>query len=172
MPHVVRPNFPTFYSRGSIHRSHHDGKEFLDMANLNPVPCNHAMWRAYAVAPAVTPIAFVALLAPLGIVLPLIAFLGAVVICYFVAGLLGMPIAFLLRRGNALNALTIHGAALLWGVVWSTFCTVVAIYAVVAIGGSVHSLPLTAAYSFAVMVPPVVLSGTAFWLLLKNPKWI
>ncbi len=31
------------------------------MSNLTPVPSNGEMWRAYALAPAVTPVAFIAI---------------------------------------------------------------------------------------------------------------
>jgi F0F1-type ATP synthase assembly protein I len=90
--------------------------------------------------------------------------------CYLVAGLIGMPIAFLLRRNNLLNVWTIHGAALAWGMLWSFVCTVAAIYVVAAIGGDIQSLPLTVGWFIVLMVPPVVLAGTAFWLLIKKPK--
>lgn len=90
--------------------------------------------------------------------------------CYLVAGFIGMPIAFLLRRNNSLNAWTIHGAALTWGILWSLLCTVVATYVAVVIGADIQSLPLTIGWFMALMVPPVVLAGTAFWLLLKRPK--
>ena len=144
----------------------------LTMSNLTPTPSNFDMWRAYAIAPAVTPIAFLAIVSVGGVTMPANFIASAFLVCYLVAGLLGMPIAFWLRRRKSLSAWTIHGAALAWGVLWSLFCTVSAVYVVVAIGGSIDSLPLTTAWFFALMVPPVVLAGTAFWLLLKNPKLI
>ncbi|WP_442511142.1 hypothetical protein SH528x_002809 [Novipirellula sp. SH528] len=142
------------------------------MANLVPTPSNYEMWRAYAIAPAVTPIVFVTILSIAGAAFSLPFIAAAFLVCYLVAGLVGMPIAFFLRRRNELNARTIHGAALLWGMLWSLFCEVVAISVVGAIGGSIASLPMTTAYIFALMVPPVTLSGTAFWILLKNPKLV
>jgi hypothetical protein len=140
------------------------------MANLVPAPSNHEMWRAYTIAPAVTPVTFIAIVFVAGVAIPLTIVAVGFLVCYLVAGLIGMPIAFALRRRNALNAWTIHASALLWGILWSILCLIVAIYIVVAIGGSIHSLPLTAVYVFALMIPPVVLSGSAFWLLLKNPS--
>ncbi len=137
------------------------------MANLNPAPSNHAMWRAYTFAPAVTPIVFVVLLAIMGIVVPVPAIAAVIVICYLVAGLIGMPIAFLLRRRNALNAGTIHGAAFCWGVLSTVACAATMISVAAAIGGTWDTVPLLALY-FVVIVPPVVLSGTAFWLLLRR----
>ena len=142
------------------------------MANLTPVPSNLAMWRAYAIAPAVTPLSFIALVFVGGVMLPANVIATGFLACYLVAGLIGMPIAFVLRRKNSLNALTIHSAALAWGLIWALFCTFVAVYVIAAIGGSIQSLPLTTVWFSALMVPPVVLAGTAFWLLVKNPKLI
>ena len=142
------------------------------MPNLTPVPSNHDLWRAYALAPAVTPLTFIAIVTISGVTLPGYVIALGFVACYVVAGLIGMPIAFSLRRKDSLNALTIHGAALAWGVIWALFCTFAAIYVVTAIGGSIQSLPMTIAWFSALMVPPVVLAGTAFWLLVKNPRLI
>lgn len=128
------------------------------------------MWRAYAIAPAVTPVAFIWLISLVGVTLPANVIAIGFFACYLVAGAIGMPIAFLLRRNNSLNAWTIHGAALAWGTLWSLFCTMAAIYVVAAIGGDIQSLPLLAGLFLALMVPPVVLAGTAFWVLIKNPK--
>ena len=36
----------------------------------------------------------------------------------------------------------------------------------------IQSLPLATVWVSAIMVPPVLLAGTAFWLLVKNPKLI
>lgn len=138
------------------------------MANLNPVPSNRDMWRAYAFAPAVTPLAFVALLAVVGIVLPVLVVTAGTVVCYLVAGLIGMPIAFFLRRRNGLNGYTIHGAAFCWGVLSSTISALGSICVAAAIGGTWDAVPLVVAYFSAAIVPPVALSGTAFWLLLRE----
>ena len=76
-------------------------------------PSNRAMWKAYLWSPSVAPIAFVALVLLIGIfgevfgievnpasmlILPVIALTFGVVSCYVVAGMIGMPIAFYLRR--------------------------------------------------------------------------
>lgn len=137
------------------------------MANLDPAPSIRTMWRAYAFAPAVTPIAFVVLLAVVGVVLPVAAIAAVILICYLVAGLIGMPIAFVLRRLNALTAYTIHAAAFCWGALSSVACTAAMISVAAAIGGTWHEGQLIALH-FSVIVPPVVLSGTAFWLLLRR----
>ncbi len=142
------------------------------MPNLTPVPSTHDLWRAYAIAPAVTPLTFIAIASIGGVTLPGNVIALGFITCYVVAGLIGMPIAFSLRRKNSLNALTIHGAALAWGVIWAIFCTFAAIYVVAAIGGTIESLPMTSVWFSALMVPPVILAGTAFWLLVKNPKLI
>lgn len=137
------------------------------MTNLCPEPSNGIMWRAYAVAPIATPVAFIVLLSFVGVVLPLPAIAAVTVTCYVVAGLIGMPIAFLLRRLDALNAFTIHGAAFCWGVLSSIACTAVVISVGAAIGGTWNERQLITLH-FSVIVPPVVLSGTAFWFLLRR----
>ena len=88
------------------------------MSNLTPAPSIYDMWRAYALAPAVTPLTFLAILAIGGGSLPANVIALGFAACYLVAALIGMPIAFWLRRRGSLNALTIHGAALTWGLIW------------------------------------------------------
>jgi hypothetical protein len=81
-------------------------------AGDNLSPSNRTLWRAYFWAPAVAPIAFVGLVFLVGLVapylgveinsasmllLPAIALTVGVVSCYFVAGVIGMPIAFYLE---------------------------------------------------------------------------
>ncbi len=141
------------------------------------MPSNRSLWRAYFWAPAVAPLAFVALLFLVGIVaawigveineasfimLPILALTIGVVSCYLVAGVIGMPIAFYLRRANALNGYSIHGAALCWAILFSAIC------AVAMVGGNWNELPLALCYFGAGVVPPVLLSGTAFWLLVRR----
>ena len=142
------------------------------MSNMEPVPSKELMWRAYAYAPAVTPLVFSALLFPAGVVLPIHVIAGGFLTCYLVAGLLGMPIAFCLRRKNALNGFTIQGAAFLWGLFCSILSTYVLVYITVAIGGSIQSLPFLFFMLSALIVTPVVLAGTAFWMLLRNPQLV
>lgn len=104
------------------------------MRNLNP--STERMWRAYAIAPLAAPVAFILLFwvavvvwSLLGhtvngaslVVLPMCAVTIGVAGSYLVALVLGMPIAFLLRSARLLNFWTIHGAALLWAVVFSYF---------------------------------------------------
>jgi len=82
--------------------------------------------------------------------------------------LIGMPIAFFLRHRNALNGYTIHGAAFCWGILSSVTCAAVSISVAAAIGGTWEAVPLVVADFSTIVVPPVVLSGTAFWLLLRK----
>ncbi len=138
------------------------------MANLEPVPSTGIMWRAYAFAPAAAPLSFVALLSVVGVVLPVAAIAAVTVVCYSVAGLIGMPIAFFLRSRHALNGYTIHGAAFCWGLLSSVVCAAASISVAAAIGGTWDSVPLVVAAFAAIIVPPVVLSGTGFWLLLRK----
>lgn len=145
--------------------------------NVNLAPSNRTLWRAYFWAPSVAPIAFVGLVLLVGLVaprlgveinpasmllLPAIALTVGFASCYFVAGLIGMPIAFYLRRIQLLNGYSIHGAAFCWAVFFASVC------AVVMVGGNRDELPLALCYFGFGVIPPVLLSGTAFWLLLKR----
>ncbi|MFO1064981.1 MAG: hypothetical protein U0892_14045 [Pirellulales bacterium] len=138
------------------------------MSNMTPVPNSLEMWKAYLVAPAATPLSFLLITQAFNISLPPIAIVIAFCASYVVAGVIGMPIAFTLRRLGHLNAWTIHGAAFVWGMLWSLFCLVAGIYIVIAIDGSISSMPLLVATIFGLMVPPVLLAATAFWGLLKQ----
>lgn len=143
-------------------------------ASLNP--SNRTLWMAYLFAPAVAPFAFVAIVVLAGflsqvlggdvneaamLILPALALTIGLVSCYLVAGLIGMPIAFYLRRVNSLNGYSIHGAAFCWAALFTSVC---AIYMV---GGSWNELPFALCYVGVGVIPPVLLSGTAFWFLLR-----
>ncbi|MFO1042986.1 MAG: hypothetical protein U0941_14445 [Planctomycetaceae bacterium] len=138
------------------------------MPNITPVPTSRDMWRAYTFAPSATPLTFAVLTQAFGVPLSAGWIMAAFVASYVVAGVIGMPIAFFLRHIDQLNAWTIHAAAFAWGVLWLLFCLVVSAYVVLAIGGSIQSFPMLVALTFCLMVPPVVLSGTVFWWLLKT----
>ena len=140
-------------------------------------PSNRALWRAYFWAPVVAPLSFVGLLFIVGIiatwigveinpasflVLPVVALTIGVAACYLVAGMIGMPIAFFLRRTHALNGSTIHGAAFCWAVLLSAAC------AVLVTDGNWNDFPLVFGYFGAGVAPPVLLSATAFWWLLRR----
>lgn len=144
---------------------------------------NKTLWRAYLLAPAVAPVAFVVLLLvvcaggySLGfeinpasvLVLPIVAFTAGFVICYTVAGLIGMPIAFFLRNRNALNGSTIHGAAFGWSVLFSVAC--------MAIAAPRSDFPLQhflvgLLVLMSAVAPPVLLSATTFWLLVRRGSY-
>ena len=151
-----------------------------DRPSRNTLPSNKTLWRAYLFAPAVAPLAFVVLLLvvcaggyllnfeinPASVlVLPVVALTAGFVICYTVAGLIGMPIAFFLRNRNALNASTIHGAAFGWSVVFSVAC--MAVTAPRADFPLQHFL-VGLLVLMLVVAPPVLLSATAFWLLVRR----
>ena len=95
------------------------------------------------------------------IMLSMLALTIGVVSSYLVAGVIGMPIAFYLRRINALNGYSIHGTAFCWAILFSVIC------GVAVIGGNWSELPLLGCYFGAGVVPPVSLSGTTFWLLVR-----
>ncbi|RLS30173.1 MAG: hypothetical protein DWH80_10890 [Planctomycetota bacterium] len=155
----------------------HSTSVALSSGTVKLMPSNRTLWRALFWAPAVAPLAFVALVLLVGIVgeyfgsevnpasilvLPVIALTLGTVSCYFVAGVIGMPIAFYLRRIHSLNGYTIHGAAFCWAAIFASLC------AVVMVGGSWNELPLALCYFGFGLIPPVLLSGTAFWLLLRQ----
>ncbi|MFN9985910.1 MAG: hypothetical protein ACK52S_10195 [Pirellula sp.] len=140
------------------------------------IPSNRALWRAYFFAPAVAPLAFVAMVFLVAfaseifgadvnpasiLILPVLALTIGVLSCYFVAGVLGMPIAFYLRRRNSLNGYSIHLAAFCWALLFTTFC------ALLFVGFKWDGLPMAVCYVGLGVIPPVVLSGTAFWLLVR-----
>jgi hypothetical protein len=96
------------------------------------------------------------------VVLPVLALTIGAFCSYLVAGVIGMPIAFYLRRANALNGYTIHGAALCFAILLSVIC------AVAFVGGKWNDLPVAVCYVAAGVIPPVLLSATAFWLLVRR----
>lgn len=136
-----------------------------------------SLWTAYFIAPAVAPISFVVTLflvcaiatafqievnpASL-LVLPLLALTVGMVICYVVAGVIGMPIAFYLRKRNILNGYTIHGAAFCWSVL---FALVAGIPLSVFNGASWYVAP---GFISCLTIPFVLLSATCFWLVLRR----
>ena len=73
-----------------------------------------------------------------------------------------MPIAFYLRRRGRLNGYTIHGAALAWTVV---FCGVLSLLPV---RDAPQQIPLVFGGLLCGLAPPALLSGTAFWLLVRR----
>ena len=140
-------------------------------------PSKRALWLAYFWAPAVAPLSFVGLLFVVGIVatwigveinpasflvLPVVALTIGLAACYLVAGIIGMPIAFYLRRAHALNGYTIHGAAFCWAVLFSAACAAVVMH------GKWNDFLLVFGYFGAGVAPPVLLSATAFWWLLRR----
>ena len=140
-------------------------------------PSGRVLWRAYLIAPCVAPLAFVLLLVillvvsgPLNIdvnpasvlILPVLALTVGVVVCYVVAGAIGMPIAFYLRNRGILNGYTIHGAALGWSIV---FCGSIAL---LSIRNAPQQVPIVFAYLLCGVAPPVLLSASTFWLLVRK----
>ena len=142
----------------------------------NMRPSNRSLWWAYLFAPAVAPLVFVLIVFAAGflstwfgadvneasmLVLPVLALTVGLVSCYLVAGMIGMPIAFYLRRKDALNAYSIHLSAFCWAALFTTAC------AWSFVGGSWKELPLAFCYVGVGVIPSVLLSGTAFWWLVK-----
>ncbi len=141
---------------------------------------NRALWIAYLVSPAVAPVSFIVILFLLGgiftafkmdvnpasfLVLPVVALTVGMVVCYLVAGIIGMPIAFYLRRRNALTGRSIHGAALGWSIFVSV---ILGVPVAVAAGARWYHVPLAVGTLACLITPPVLLSATSFWFLLRR----
>jgi hypothetical protein len=150
-----------------------DGRATTDQSSTS-------LWRAYAFAPAVAPISFVLILFLIGgiatafnievnpasfLVLPVVALTAGMVICYLVAACIGMPIAFYLRRRNSLNGYTIHGAAFCWSIFTAV---VVATPMSFSQGAKWYHIPMAILVLVCVIAPPVLLSATSFWLLVRR----
>lgn len=138
------------------------------------------LWRAYAFAPAAAPVSFVAFLFVVGaiciafgieinpasfLVLPVVAMTVGMAVCYLVAGCIGMPIAFQLRKHGKLNGYTIHLAAFGWALFVSL---VVGVPAAIYSGAPWYQIPLAPLLLLAAVAPPVLLSGTSFWWLVRR----
>ncbi len=145
-----------------------------------PLDQRRPLWRAYWFAPAAAPIAFVVLLFVVGacctalgiainpasfVVLPVVAMTAGMLICYLVAGCIGMPIAFQLKKRDKLNGFTVHAAAFGWS---SFVALVVGLPAALYGGAPWYQVPLAPLILLLVVAPPVLVSGTAFWWLVKR----
>ncbi len=141
---------------------------------------SRSLWNAYLLAPAAAPTSFVALLFVVGagcvafgveinpasfLVLPVVAMTAGMIICYLVAGCLGMPIAFHLQKRDNLNGYTIHAAAFGWSLLLSL---VVGLTAAIFGGAPWHQIPLAILLLLLLVAPPVLMSGTVFWWLVKR----
>jgi hypothetical protein len=148
-------------------------------------PANKSLWLGYAIAPAVAPLVFAIVVfivgmvwhmlnpdhtgTPIGVILvPIFSVTVGVVASYGVAGVIGMPIAFHLRKRKRLNGYTIHVAALLWSLAFTVFLT-----------GTLYVMtqaprpePTTFIFStlalFAMLTPCILLSATTFWLVVRR----
>ena len=152
----------------------------VDQRRFRTDQSSKSLWIAYAFSPAVAPISFVLILFLLGaiftafdvevnpasfLVLPVVALTAGMVICYLVAGCIGMPIAFYLRKRNSLTGYTIHGAALCWAIFTSV---VIATPMSFAQGAKWYHIPSAILIPVCVIAPPVLLSATSFWQLVRR----
>lgn len=151
-------------------------------------PDAKTLWWAYAIAPAVAPILFAVTVfvvgmtwltlnpdfigTPIGVVvIPIISLTVGVVASYFVAGVIGMPIAFFLRKREILNGYTIHGAALLW-----TFFFVGLLSAAMYATTTPQTRPPLTDFLSSTLIlvfliaPGILLSATTFWWIVSRDK--
>jgi hypothetical protein len=131
------------------------------------------MWQAYAIAPAVAPLSFVAwqlfleLLArrnilsdsPGSLMVWVRALFNWLTVSYVAAAIIAMPVAFVLRRFGKLNGLSILTASLIGALAFS-------IYVSVRIMGQatekITSGTLSALFSLAI---PFSASAIVFWMI-------
>lgn len=143
------------------------------------------LWRAFRVAPAVAPVVFAVLVFSLGsllrpandaefgtpagiIAVPILALTLGVPASYGIAGLVGMPIVFALRRRHWLNGWSIHLAALAWGIFLCLLLWLGA-YACTAPPRPPLSSQLPGALvSGALLIPCILLSATTFWWMTRS----
>lgn len=153
---------------------------------VGETPSTRRLWIAYGIAPLVAPlVAAIAVFVtglvyqtthpedvevnPMSMVFaPVLLLIVGVPASYGVAGLIGMPIAFWLRKRGRLNGYTVHGAALLWAVVLGSGLVIAALLMkwhqtrdrpdfIEFLGG--------AFVIFLASAPFILLSATTFWLI-------
>lgn len=156
----------------------------MEDTTLNLNPPTKTLWCAYLIAPAVAPLLFAIAFfvsgvtwlqppadstgTPIGIILiPILALTVGMVVSYFVAAALGMPVAFHLRKRQALNFYTIHGAAFVW-----TLILVGGLATLLYLFGSpqprVSELIISALVGVGILSPFILLSATTFWWMIKR----
>lgn len=155
-----------------------------NLARAETLPTQR-LWIAYGIAPLVAPVAaaltvfIIAVIYqtthpedpeinPLALVFaPAALLILGVPASYGVAGVIGMPIVYWLRRTKRLNAYTVHGTAL--------SCAAVLCFAMSIAGGilawsegqrsSLSELLLGCIVIFLMLTPFTLLSATIFWLI-------
>ena len=150
------------------------------------LPSTKRLWMAYGIAPLIAPLlaaitVFVGGLVyqsthtedievnPMSLIFaPLFVFIAGVPISYGLAGIVGMPIAFLLRKQNKLNGYTVHGAAILLAALLGVLIPVVELLMQTSEAGKYPGIIefLTGGFVvFLVVAPFILLSATTFWLV-------
>lgn len=146
---------------------------------VRETPSTRRLWIAYGIAPLVAPlVSAIAVFVtgsvylanhpedtgtPIGIIMvPIALLIAGVPASYGVAGVIGMPIALLLRKYSRLNGYTVHGAALLWAAVLALGVTTVA--QIRELPGFIELLA-GAFFLFLLLTPFILLSATTFWLI-------
>ena len=141
------------------------------------------LWLGYSIAPLIAPILAASGIffgglffhdpedmgTPIGIVLlPVLLLTVGVFLSYSLALILGMPIAFWLRRKRMLTGYTIHIAAIIVSFGLATSLTLVGMF----VDGHVSLSEFCVAFSltFLIISPFILLSTTAFWLIAKRER--
>ena len=150
---------------------------------------NKALWCAYLIAPAVAPALFavvffvVGMMAlslrnsenagtPAGVLMvPALALTVGMIASYIVAGVIGMPIAFGLRRKSRLNGYTIHGAAFTWSLVLSMLLAIaISIRPGQPVSNMIGIWILQTLFICLMLSPFILLSATTFWWIASRDK--
>jgi hypothetical protein len=155
------------------------------------MPSTRRLWIAYGIAPLVAPLVSAVTVfvvgmvylanhpedtgTPIGVIaFPVVLLVVGVPASYVVAGLIGMPIAFALRKRNSLNGYTVHGAALLWAALLGSGLAITGVFIAWlqfnALPNFIDFLGRALAM-FLALAPFILLSATTFWLIgVRQPK--
>jgi hypothetical protein len=157
-------------------------------------PSTKRLWMAYGIAPFVAPmLAAIAIFAtgffyqsahpedvevnPMSLMFaPVFLLTLGIPASYGVAGLIGMPITFWLRRRSILNGYTVHLAALAWAAILGSLMPVLGLPSM-AVGANqspgLLELAASGVVVFLLLDPFILLSATTFWLIgvrRRKPK--
>ena len=148
-------------------------------------PDTKTLWCAYAIAPVVAPLLFaiaffvIGIIAlrlnpdftgtPAGLILvPFLSMTVGVAASYFIAGVIGMPIAFYLRNREILNGYTIHSAAVLWALLVVGGLSLATYLSRSAPRPSLAEFVWATLIFFVTITPCITLSATTFWWIVRH----
>jgi hypothetical protein len=156
--------------------------EYDKMRDLNP----RKLWVAFLVAPIVAPVLFALIVlivlsvglmfsdpkdpgTPIGVVMvPVLSLILGVIVSYFVAGVIWMPLIVFLKNRGLLSGRVIHVAAFVLAILLYGLLEL-SIYAITAVPRpDLLSFIRSSLFIGAMFIPCVMLSATTFWWMLRN----